>query len=376
MRAILNVPIKDGQIQDDFRIEAMLPTIKYLNEQANKLVIIAHLGRPAGNFDPAKHSLKPVAARLGKLLKKNVIFIPDCRGEEVKKQIYKAPDKAIILLENLRKYQEERANDETFGKELATYADVFIQDAFGDVYGEYASVIWPPQVLPSAIGYRIKYEMENLDKLRKKPERPFTVLIGGTKIKEKLGAVMALGKKADHILVGGGIANTIYAAGGVDLKDSFLHKEEFDIAKEVMGLYPDKIILPHDFLVAGHSDGEHYDKQTIRITQIDGAKEGESVLDIGPSTLKKYLDICRESKSIFWAGTMGYFEWEPAARGSVYLAKALVDMDNYVAVGGGETAIVFDQAGIAKKIDYVSTGGGAALQYLSGEELPGLAVIK
>ena len=317
-----------------------------------------------------------VVAKVQELLGKEVTFINDCRGEEVKQQIEEAPQGSVLLLENLRKYKEERANDETFGRELATYGEVFVQDAFGDVYGEYASVMWPPTVLPSAFGYRIKYEMANLDKLKDNPEKPFVVVIGGTKIKEKLGAVKALGKKADHILFGGGIANTIFAATGLDVKDSFIHKEEFDMAKEVMKLYPDKVVLPHDVLVAKHGEGKDYDETSTRIIKLDEIQDEESILDLGPSTTKKFIDICNNAKNVFWAGTLGYFEWKPAAKSSEDLAKALADTPTFVAIGGGETATIFHQTGLEDKVDFVSTGGGAALKYLSGEELPGLKALK
>ena len=374
LRAVLNVPMKNGEIQDHFRIEAMLPTIKYCHEAASKTVIIAHLGRPNGNWNEKKHSLKPVAERMSKLLGKEVLFYPDCRGEETKKFIEQAPEKAIILLENVRKYKEERDNDENFGKELAEFGDVFVQDAFGDIYGEYASVMWPPQVLPHAIGFRIKYEMESLDRLKNSPKHPYIAIVGGTKIKEKMGALKAIARHADYILVGGGIANTMYAAEGFDVKESFIQTDEVGSAKLLLTEFPEKIILPHDVLVA-KKKGDEYDESSVRETLLENIEDGESILDIGPETLHKYKKMCKDARDIFWAGTMGYFEWPPASNGSSDLGKALVKMDNYLAIGGGETATVFDQAKIADKVDYISTGGGAALHYLAGEELPGLSVI-
>lgn len=374
LRLNLNVPIENGKIKDDFRIKAVLPTIEYCRDHARKTVILAHLGRPGGKRDK-KYSLKPVADYLEDRFKEGSSFLNDCLGDDVKTAIDVMADGAVILLENLRFHKEEMANDETFGKALAALGDVYVNDAFGDSAKENASVVWPPLILPSGAGFRFKYELENLKRIKDNAERPLVVIIGGAKISEKMGAITNLGKHADKILLGGAIANTVLAAQGIDIKSSYYKKEELDLAKDLLKQFADKIVLPTDAVVSKVA-GSDYVVKSLRVIGVDELEDKEAILDIGPESLEHFMDICKGAKTIFWAGPLGYIEASATAQSSIKLAQFLASLDNYAAIGGGETVEVLNMAEVADEMDFVSTGGGASLRYLSGESLPGLMAIK
>ncbi|MBI4121727.1 MAG: phosphoglycerate kinase [Parcubacteria group bacterium] len=374
LRLNLNVPLADGKIVDDFRIKAVLPTIEYVKARAKKTIIAAHLGRPDGR-DP-KFSLKPVADYLRQAFGDRVSLLADCIGEDVKQAIDHAPDGSILLLENLRYHKGERAGEEGFGKALAQLADIYINDAFGDSYESYASVIWPPKFIPSALGLRFQKEIETLDRLKNAPQHPFVVLIGGVKITEKMGAIRQLAEKADHILVGGGIANTLLAASGIDVKESLMQEDEIPLAQELMASLGDKLVLPSDVRAASKRSDGSIDKASLRFSQAGDLRAGEAIYDIGPITTEVYKDWCGQAKDVFWAGPMGYIEWDLTAAGSTDLAQHLAKGASYAVIGGGETAELLASIGLTEKMAFVSTGGGAALNYLSGQILPGLAVLK
>lgn len=370
LRLNLNVPIENGQIADDFRIKAVLPTIEYCRDNARKTVIIAHLGRPKGKRDK-KYSLKPAADYLENYIKEGFSFLPDCVGDNVKTAIEVAADGAVILLENLRFHPEEQNNDEKFGNQLAELGDVYVNDAFGDSAKATASIVQPPQKLPSALGFRFITELNALSKIKDDPENPFIIIVGGVKIADKMGAIASLGKKADKILLGGGVANTVLAAGGVDVKSSLYKKEELELAKQLIEDFQDKIVLPSDVVVA-KVKGEQFDANSIRTSDVRKLKDKEAILDIAPKALDDYIEILKQAKTVFWAGPLGYIELQATAESSIKLAAYLANLECYTAIGGGETASVVNMAGMTDGIDFISTGGGAALKYLSGEQLPGL----
>lgn len=373
LRLNLNVPLKDGKIVDDFRLRVVLPTIDYVKERARKTVICAHLGRPEGR-DMA-FSLQPVADALVKRYGHLFSFLNDCVGTDVKHTIETAPDGSIILLENVRFHSGERANDDLFGAQLASLADVFVNDAFGDSYESYASVVWPAKLLPSAAGMRLQRELQALEKLKDRPDHPFVLLVGGVKIAEKMGTLRKLGEKADTILVGGGIANTLLLAKGMDMQDSLVQEKEVAMAKELLQQFAGKLVVPVDARVAKRGPTGKIDEKSLRETAVDSLAVGEAAYDIGPKTLEIYKKACDAAKDVFWAGPLGYIEWDQTAASSKALLRMLSEHPNYSVIGGGETASLVSAMGVAEKMDFVSTGGGAALKYLSGEPLPGLQAL-
>jgi phosphoglycerate kinase len=262
------------------------------------------------------------------------------------------------------------------GKALAKLADVYVNDAFGDSYEPYASVVWPPEFIPAVGGLRLQKEMEALDRLKSSPKHPFIVLIGGVKIAEKMGTIKRLSEKADHVLVGGGIGNTMLAASGVDVHESLVQEEEMKLAEELIASLRGKLVLPTDVRVASKLSDGSIDKKSLRFTKVSEIRPGEAIFDIGPETVLTYSGFCRDAADVFWAGPFGYIEWDLTATGSIELAKLLADLPNYCVVGGGETASLLTPLGLIEKMDFVSTGGGAALKFLSGEPLPGLVALK
>lgn len=372
LRLNLNVPIKNGKILDEFRLQVILPTIDYCHTRAKKVVIMAHLGRPEGE-DP-KFSLKPVADRLSVLLKEKIVFLNDCIGQDVRNQIQQAPDQSIILLENVRFHKGEVENNEEFGKELAQNGDIFINDAFGDNAKATASIIWPPQILPSAAGFRLQEELEQLRKLKENPEHPFIVLIGGAKIKEKMGVIKELGKKAERILIGGGVANTLLKAKGFDVKASLVQQDELELAKHLLQEFGSKIVLPLDGAVAKKTDAG-FDKESFRYVPIGDLADNEAILDLGIQTYDLFQDHLSRAQTIFWAGPLGYIEWEKTAHFSIQVAELLAGYANHTAAGGGETISLLTKAKVLDQIDFCSTGGSASLKYLSGKTLPGVDIL-
>ena len=374
LRLNLNVPIKNGMVKDDFRIRTVMETIEYCRDKAKKTIVIAHLGRPKGK--DSSLSLEPVAKYIENLLGSTVIFLYDCIGTEIKHQIDLAPNGSVLLCENLRFHPEELKNDEKFGKELASLAEVYVNDAFGDSAKETASVIWPAKVLPAAAGFRLQEELKNLKKLKDNPEQPFLVIIGGAKIKEKMGVIKSLGKKAEKILIGGGVANTMLKAKGYDIKTSLVQDDEIDLALELLKKFQKKLVLPTDVMVAQKTD-DKFSKASVRNVPVGGLAENEAILDIGIQTYAFFQELLSASKTIFWSGPLGYIEWKPSAKSSIQLAQLLAGFANDTYLGGGETASVLKLAKVREEeIDFISTGGGASLKYLSGEGLPGIKVME
>ncbi|HEB01397.1 MAG TPA: phosphoglycerate kinase [Candidatus Portnoybacteria bacterium] len=331
IRADFNLPIKDGQITDDFRLKASCPTIKFCLEKKAKIVLISHLDQPGGKVDPA-YSLKPVAERLSELLEKPVRMIEDCLGEKVKEEVAKMEPGEIFLLENLRFYPEEEANDSAFAQKLASLAEIYINDAFGSSHRAHASIVELAEHLPAVAGLLLKKEVEILSKSLESPAQPALAIIGGAKIKVKLPVIESLSKKYDQVLVGGKIANEI-----VD--------NQLSVSRNVK--------LPLDYVF-----------------------EGEKKLDIGAKTSKEYTQVISQAKTIIWNGPMGVFEKERFVKGTEDIARAVVQSSAYTVIGGGETIAALNKFGLLEKIDHVSTGGGAMLEFLAGQELPGLKALE
>ena len=373
LRVDFNVPLDKGAIRDDTRIKASLPTIRRVLEQGGKAILIAHLGRPKGKVKEELR-LNPVAERLEELLKKNVKKLDDCIGEEVRQITATLRDGELILLENLRFHKEEEENDPEFAKELAGLADVFINDAFGTAHRAHASTVGVTKFLPSACGYLLKKEIEYLGKILSNPERPFIVILGGAKVSTKIGVIKNLLDKADIFIFGGGMAYTFFKARGVEIDRSLVEKDKIDLAKEILIEAIRKsipILLPIDHVVADRvaADAE------VKVVQRLGIPPDWQAVDIGPATISKFGHAINTGKTILWNGPMGIFEIEPFAKGTFAIARLLADSEATTVIGGGDSAAAIARVGLTDRMNHVSTGGGASLEFLEGKELPGVVAL-
>ena len=372
LRCDLNVPLKDGEITDDGRIKASLPTIKYLLTQGASVVITAHLGRPKGERKP-ELSLAPVATRLSELLEQNVNFSKEIVGA-------KLSGTGVTLLENIRYEAAETSKDEaerlTLAKALATYADVFISDGFGAVHRKHASVYDVAKLLPHAAGYLVAAEVDVLKKLTQTPERPYGVALGGSKVSDKIGVISNLLEKVDTIAIGGGMLFTFLAAKGLQIGKSLVERDLIPTVIELMERAEKrgvKFLLPIDIVVASEFNA---DSQPT-IVAADAIPADQMGLDIGPDSAAAFAAAIGECKTVFWNGPMGVFEFPNFANGTKVLAQALTKVGGISVVGGGDSAAAVRKLGFADTdFGYISTGGGASLEYLEGKELPGLVVLQ
>lgn len=366
VRVDFNIDLdKDGRILSDFRIRATIPTIQFLLKAgANKIILASHLGKPNGKEE--KLSLKPIAEYLGILLGRKIIFLSDCVGDEIKKEIDEAVVGEIFLLENLRFHEEEEKNDGQFAKQLADLADVYINDAFGVCHRANASVVAITKFLPSYAGLLLEKEVENLDKVKNNFTQSLILILGGVKISTKLPLIKKFYKRSYKILLGGGLANTILKARGLNIGKSVFESELLSEAKKL----DENIILPIDCLV-----GDSVDDKRARVVGIEGVSESDMILDIGPSSLDSFIDIIRGATTIIWNGPLGYFENAVFAKSTEDVIKAISESRAFSVVGGGETLLALEKAKAFDKMGFVSTGGGAMLSYLSGEDMPGLKVL-
>lgn len=373
VRSDLNVPIDRGTVADDTRIRESLPTIQYLLDHGAKVIVCSHLGRPKGRDESL--SLAPVAGRMGNLMNREVLFVEDCIGEEVRQAVAEMVPNQVLLLENLRFHPGEEANDPEFARQLAAPAQLFVDDAFGSAHRAHASTVGVTQYLPAVAGFLLEKEVRYLKTLVEDPPKPFAAVIGGAKVSSKIPAIEHLLPRLDMLLLGGGMANTFLKAEGFDVGMSLVEDEQVDAARRILAQARGRgvqVHLPRDVVAAERFEAGA-GSRTVPVAHVP---RGYMILDIGPETVKEYAVALRRAKTVVWNGPMGVFEWPKFAHGSHGVAKAIAALDATTVVGGGETAQVVTQLGLQDQFTHVSTGGGASLEMLEGRELPGVAALE
>ncbi|MBP2026518.1 phosphoglycerate kinase [Acetoanaerobium pronyense] len=376
VRCDFNVPMKDGDITDDRRIKGALETINYLTEKSAKVILMSHLGRPDKKYE-AKYSLAPVAKRLSQLTGKEVKLAEDENvvGENARKLVSEMSEGDIVLLENVRFVKGETKNDLDFAKELASLADVFVNDAFGTAHRAHSSTAGVAEYLPSAMGFLIEKEVSIMGKALENPERPFVAILGGAKVSDKISVIENLMEKVDTLIIGGAMAYTFKKAEGIAIGSSMVEDDKLDLAKELMEKAKEKgvkLLLPIDHMVAK----EFNETSESMVTESDNIPEGFMGLDIGTKTIELFENELKAAKTIIWNGPMGVFEMAKFATGTKSLAEILANTDAVSIIGGGDSAAAVEQLGYAEKMTHISTGGGASLEFLEGKILPGIDVLE
>lgn len=377
VRCDFNVPVKDGVITDDKRIREAMKTIRYLVDHGAKVILCSHMGKPKGEFNE-KYSLKPVAKRISELLGKEVYMCKDVIGEDAKSHAAALNDGDVMLLENTRFHAGEEKNDPEYSKELASMAEIFVNDAFGTAHRAHASTAGVTAYLPAVCGYLIQKEIEIMGKALEAPERPFVAILGGAKIADKLNVINNLLEKCDTLVIGGGMAFTFLKAMGYEIGKSLVDDTKIEYCKDMMKKAEangKKLLLPIDTAIAA-SFPDPIDAE-IEVSYVDSDKIPADMegLDIGPKTCALFADAIKSAKTVIWNGPMGVFENPTLAKGTIEVAKAVAESECVSIIGGGDSAAAVEQLGFADKMTHISTGGGASLEFLEGLELPGIAAL-
>ncbi len=370
VRVDFNVPISDGKVGDDSRIQAALPTINYLLEKGAAVILCSHLGRPKGESNPI-FSLKPVAEYLGTLLDVDVKFAEDCIGEVAEDAAKALNAGEVLVLENTRFHAGEKKNDPEMAKQLASLAELYVNDAFGSAHRAHASTTGVADYLPAAAGFLLEKEIKYLGNAIADPVRPFVTILGGAKVSDKIGVIENLLDKSDHILIGGGMANTFFKAQGFEMADSLVEADVISTAKSLLDKAEDKLVLPVDMVIADAFDAD----ATEKVMAVGDVPAGWRVLDIGPKTVEEFGAIIAKAGTVVWNGPMGVFEFAKFAKGTFAIAKAVAESDATGIIGGGDSTAAINQSGLNDQITHISTGGGASLEMLEGKILPGLAAL-
>lgn len=376
VRVDFNVPMEDGKITDDTRIRESLPTIKYLVEQKAKVILASHMGRPKGTVKP-EYSLKPAADRLGELLGKPVAFAADCVGKPAEEAVAQLADGDVLLLENVRFHAEEEKNDDAFAKQLADLAEIFVQDAFGSVHRAHASTVGVTKYLPAVGGFLVEKELTYLGDTLENPERPFVGILGGSKVSSKISVISSLLQKVDVLLLGGGMTYTFMKSQGGTIGTSLFEEDTLDQARQALEqakALGKKLLLPVDCVACQSSDRPDGNAPT-QVFPANAIPDGWMGVDIGPETIKLFVDEINKAKTVVWNGPVGVFEIEPFANGTRTVAQAMADSSATTIIGGGDSAAAAVKFGLAGKMSHISTGGGASLEFMEGKPLPGIEAL-